>query len=134
MFKSNSKKNKSEKGQGLVEYALILVLVSIVVVAVLMLLGPIIGNIFSSVNGSLSGLGGGAVVVVPTEPPTPCASTPAFESWKSNIESACKAKTGVGQFVQYSCNASTNTTSATCFVASKVGQTPLPYNMGSFNH
>ena len=29
-----------EKGQGLVEYALILVLVAIVVIAVLMLLGP----------------------------------------------------------------------------------------------
>jgi pilus assembly protein Flp/PilA len=43
-----------EKGQGLVEYALILVLVAIVVIAVLMLLGPIIGNVFSTVNDSLS--------------------------------------------------------------------------------
>jgi pilus assembly protein Flp/PilA len=43
-----------EKGQGLVEYALILVLVAIVVIAVLMLLGPIIGNVFSSINSSLS--------------------------------------------------------------------------------
>ena len=43
-----------EKGQGLVEYALILVLVAIVVIAVLMLLGPIIGNVFSTINGSLS--------------------------------------------------------------------------------
>ena len=46
---------KKEKGQGLVEYALILVLVAIVVIAVLMLLGPIIGNVFSSINKSLSG-------------------------------------------------------------------------------
>ena len=45
-----------EKGQGLVEYALILVLVAIVVIAVLMLLGPIIGNVFSSINSSLSGV------------------------------------------------------------------------------
>ena len=45
-----------EKGQGLVEYALILVLVAIVVIAVLMLLGPIIGNVFSSINGSLQGV------------------------------------------------------------------------------
>ena len=45
-----------EKGQGLVEYALILVLVAIVVIAVLMLLGPIIGNVFSSINASLSGV------------------------------------------------------------------------------
>jgi len=43
-----------EKGQGLVEYALILVLVAIVVIAVLMLLGPIIGNVFSAINSSLS--------------------------------------------------------------------------------
>ncbi len=43
-----------EKGQGLVEYALILVLVAIVVIAALMILGPIIGNVFSKVNTSLS--------------------------------------------------------------------------------
>jgi pilus assembly protein Flp/PilA len=42
-----------EKGQGLVEYALILVLVAIVVIAVLMLLGPIIGNVFSTINSSM---------------------------------------------------------------------------------
>jgi len=43
-----------EKGQGLVEYALILVLVALVVIAALMILGPIIGNVFSKVNSSLS--------------------------------------------------------------------------------
>ena len=43
-----------EHGQGLVEYALILVLVAIVVFAVLLLLGPIIGNVFSTINESLS--------------------------------------------------------------------------------
>ena len=43
-----------EKGQGLVEYALILVLVAIVVIAALMILGPIIGNVFSNINKSLS--------------------------------------------------------------------------------
>ena len=36
-----------EDGQGLVEYALILVLVAIVVIAILALLGPEIGNVFS---------------------------------------------------------------------------------------
>jgi pilus assembly protein Flp/PilA len=45
-----------EKGQGLVEYALILVLVAIVVIAALMILGPIIGNVFSRINSSLSGV------------------------------------------------------------------------------
>jgi pilus assembly protein Flp/PilA len=43
-----------EKGQGLVEYALILVLVAIVVIAVLVILGPIIGNVFSELNSSLA--------------------------------------------------------------------------------
>jgi pilus assembly protein Flp/PilA len=37
----------NERGQGLVEYALILVLVAVVVFAVLMFLGPIIGDVFS---------------------------------------------------------------------------------------
>jgi pilus assembly protein Flp/PilA len=45
-----------EKGQGLVEYALILVLVAIVVIAALMILGPIIGNTFSTINNSLRGV------------------------------------------------------------------------------
>ena len=39
----------SNKGQGLVEYALILVLVAIVIIVILALLGPSIGNIYSNV-------------------------------------------------------------------------------------
>jgi pilus assembly protein Flp/PilA len=42
--------NPREKGQGLVEYALILVLVAVVVIAVLTLLGPAIGNVFSVIK------------------------------------------------------------------------------------
>ena len=38
-----------DKGQGLVEYALILVLVAIVVIAILTLLGPAIGAVFSNI-------------------------------------------------------------------------------------
>ncbi len=57
-------KNK-EKGQGLVEYALILVLVAIVVIAALMILGPIIGNVFSKVNSSLSTVSAGVVSYAP---------------------------------------------------------------------
>ena len=45
--------NQKETGQGMVEYALVLVLVAIVVIAVLLLLGPIIGNTFSSLNDDL---------------------------------------------------------------------------------
>jgi pilus assembly protein Flp/PilA len=42
-----------EEGQGLVEYALILVLVAIVVIAILLLVGPQIANIFSKVTNGL---------------------------------------------------------------------------------
>ena len=43
----------NEDGQGLVEYALILVLVAIVVIVVLSILGPQIGNVFSQVTWTL---------------------------------------------------------------------------------
>jgi pilus assembly protein Flp/PilA len=42
-----------EKGQGLVEYALILVLVAIVVIVILALLGPAIGNVFSTIVNAI---------------------------------------------------------------------------------
>lgn len=41
------------KGQGLVEYALILLLVTIVVIAALVLIGPRISSMFGSVYNSL---------------------------------------------------------------------------------
>ena len=43
----------NEDGQGLVEYALILVLVAIVVIVVLSILGPQLGNVFSQINSAL---------------------------------------------------------------------------------
>lgn len=42
-----------EKGQGLVEYAIILALVALVVIVVVRLLGPKIGNTFSTISSSL---------------------------------------------------------------------------------
>ena len=42
-----------EDGQGLVEYALILVLVAIVVIAILAILGPQIGAVFSEIVEAL---------------------------------------------------------------------------------
>lgn len=42
-----------EKGQGLVEYALILVLVAVVVIVILAILGPAIGNVFTSVVNAI---------------------------------------------------------------------------------
>ena len=57
--KINSKGNNpmlfapKEKGQGLVEYAIILAFVAIVVIAVMRLIGPEVGNTFSNISNSL---------------------------------------------------------------------------------
>lgn len=64
MDRSYSVIRSSEGGQGLVEYALILVLVSLVVIVVLSLLGPSIGNVFSNIVDDLNMLGGGNNYVV----------------------------------------------------------------------
>ncbi|MEZ4862568.1 MAG: Flp family type IVb pilin [Caldilineaceae bacterium] len=47
-----------EDGQGLAEYALIIVLVSIAVVAALQLMTTELNNVFSSIATSLQGAGG----------------------------------------------------------------------------
>jgi len=57
------KKRFVEAGQGLVEYALILVLVAVVVIAILLILGPQIGQTFNQVVCAL-GSGGCDVVVI----------------------------------------------------------------------
>jgi pilus assembly protein Flp/PilA len=49
MFISTGK----EKGQRLVEYALILVLVAIVVIVILSVLGPVIGDVFSNIVSNI---------------------------------------------------------------------------------
>lgn len=46
--------NHREKGQGLVEYALILVLVSITVIAILSFLGDTVGGVFQTVDAALN--------------------------------------------------------------------------------
>jgi pilus assembly protein Flp/PilA len=43
------------RGQGLIEYSLILVLIAVVVIAVLSLLGPLVANVFSTINASIGG-------------------------------------------------------------------------------
>ncbi len=44
---------RSQRGQGLVEYALIIAPVAIVVIAALVLLGPAISSIFITINSAL---------------------------------------------------------------------------------
>ena len=42
-----------QEGQGLIEYALILVLVAVVVIAIMLLLGPVVGEVFSNIVENL---------------------------------------------------------------------------------
>lgn len=42
-----------EEGQGLIEYAMIIMMVAIIVVVVLTLMGPTIGNMYSNVMNNL---------------------------------------------------------------------------------
>jgi len=46
---------QKEKGQGLVEYALIIVLIAIVVIVAMNFLGPTIGNVFNNIGATLAG-------------------------------------------------------------------------------
>ena len=42
------------RGQGLVEYALLLVFIALVIFVVLLVFGPAIGNVFTKLNSSMS--------------------------------------------------------------------------------
>ncbi len=42
-----------ERGQGMVEYGMILVLIAVVVVIALIAMGPLVRNMFSTLNASL---------------------------------------------------------------------------------
>ncbi len=44
---------REQEGQGLVEYALVIVLVAVVIVLIVAVLGPQIGNMFSRVTNTL---------------------------------------------------------------------------------
>jgi Flp pilus assembly pilin Flp len=45
-----------ERGQGLVEYAFLIVLIALVAIGTFLILGPAIGNAFTRINSQLSGL------------------------------------------------------------------------------
>jgi pilus assembly protein Flp/PilA len=45
---------KDEEGQGMVEYALILVLIAIVVIVILQVVGKQVNNVFSNISNGLA--------------------------------------------------------------------------------
>jgi pilus assembly protein Flp/PilA len=52
--KSELEEEDGEKGQGMVEYALILVLIAIVVIVILEVVGHQVSNVFSNVSNGLN--------------------------------------------------------------------------------
>jgi pilus assembly protein Flp/PilA len=44
---------RNQRGQGMVEYALILVLIAVVVIAILMILGNQVQNVFCNISGAI---------------------------------------------------------------------------------
>jgi pilus assembly protein Flp/PilA len=49
-----TKRRNDERGQGMVEYALILVLIAIVVIVILQVVGAQVNNVFSNVSNGLA--------------------------------------------------------------------------------
>ena len=52
-YTSDSLENRRETGQGLAEYALIIVLVAVVVIVVLLVLGDSINNLFVEISDAI---------------------------------------------------------------------------------
>jgi len=71
---------RQDEGQGLTEYALLLVLIALVVIVILMILGPSVGNVFSNIVASFDEFTGGGgedinVTNVETDCPGPTSCT-----------------------------------------------------------
>jgi pilus assembly protein Flp/PilA len=81
------------EGQGLVEYALILILVSIAVIGILSLVGPAVGNTFSIVVGALTYDGGNSMPGLPPDSPP---DEPPPECYGSLLLPAMMGVTGLG--------------------------------------
>ena len=103
---------QKEEGQGLVEYALILVLVAIVVIAILLLLGPVVGNVFSNITCNLEGEscgiasvpGGGGAPAAPPAPSNPYANVWGPERYQNPglaVQDFCYGKTSGTNYKLY---------------------------------
>ncbi len=120
-----------EEGQGLIEYALILVLVAIVVIAILLLLGPVVGNVFSNITVNLQRAG----VVDPGTPTFSVTSVSAgavsagggtsSANWSANCSVGGCAVTVTCTFLNGGGNSigSTTTSNTPCWVTDSSGVT-----------
>ncbi len=46
--------NRSEHGQTLVEYGLLIALIAVIVIAALLFLGPVVANLFNNIGNTLN--------------------------------------------------------------------------------
>jgi len=53
LFRSVFRRMRSERGQGMIEYALILVLIAVVVIVLLIILGNQVANVFCNISGAI---------------------------------------------------------------------------------
>jgi pilus assembly protein Flp/PilA len=53
LFRHAYRRIHSERGQGMVEYALILVLIAVVVIVLLIVLGNQVANVFCNISGAI---------------------------------------------------------------------------------
>jgi Flp pilus assembly pilin Flp len=121
-------KFRTKKAQGLVEYALILVLVAVIVIAVLVMLGPRIGGTFSSVNNSLSGVANGsgaqATLAAPTTVPTAAPTATPVWTYAATENGTVNIPSGTHQ-IQYGANGQ-------YFYQTFTGPTTVGCNNGTF--
>jgi pilus assembly protein Flp/PilA len=53
LFRHVCRRTRSQRGQGMVEYALILVLIAVVVIVMLIVLGNQVANVFCNISGAI---------------------------------------------------------------------------------
>jgi pilus assembly protein Flp/PilA len=53
LFRHAYRRARGERGQGMVEYALILVLIAVVVIVLLIVLGNQVANVFCNISGAI---------------------------------------------------------------------------------
>lgn len=126
MFKN--KHNKNEKGQGLVEYALILVLVSIVVIAAATVLGPQIGGVFSDINTAMGGGSGEESIVAKPEPTAEPTAIPTAVIITGNAARAqyCAERPGYVGGVNWGASTHTWTTAGQTYSVTGSWNCPFP--------
>ena len=122
------KRMKQPNGQGLVEYALILVLVAVIVIAILTLLGPQVGNVFSRV---VDGLGGATTANGGGGKPAPSAKVTAGSAFRAGPDVVVSISVSANTSVTVVDSQSGGSVSTGCNLNCNVTMTAVGPNPGS---